>query len=215
MSISVTTDNTTGKTTLTNGAKTAQGSLGKDDFLKLLITQMQYQDPTKPMDDTQFISQMAQFSSLEQMQNMNTSMQSVQASGMIGDAVNWKSDSGDQTFEGVVKGVDLSSPGKTSLIMQVDAAKYSSFVPTSADALVGLPVAWTDSSKVSHTGVITSAVMDSSGVVQIKAATFDEKGNVVKDSSGNVVQNSLTSKQITSLIVETTVDMNKVTTVTK
>ncbi|MEQ9365870.1 MAG: flagellar hook capping FlgD N-terminal domain-containing protein [Leptospirales bacterium] len=49
--------------------KTAK-QLGKDDFLQLLITQLSYQDPTAPMKDQQFIAQMAQFSSLEQMQNM-------------------------------------------------------------------------------------------------------------------------------------------------
>lgn len=52
-------------------------SLGKDAFLNILITQLQHQDPTQPMDDKQFISQMAQFSSLEQMQNMTTAMQNL------------------------------------------------------------------------------------------------------------------------------------------
>ena len=52
-------------------------SLGKDAFLQILITQLQNQDPTSPMDDKEFISQMAQFSSLEQMQNMTKAMESL------------------------------------------------------------------------------------------------------------------------------------------
>ncbi|MDR2257739.1 MAG: flagellar hook assembly protein FlgD [Treponema sp.] len=55
--------------TLNQGRKTQQ-SLGRDDFLKILITQLSYQDPTAPMEDKEFIAQMAQFSSLEQMTSM-------------------------------------------------------------------------------------------------------------------------------------------------
>lgn len=56
-------------------SKTQSTSLGKDDFLKLLMTQLQNQDPSNPMDNTQFIAQMAQFSSLEQMTNMNSTFE--------------------------------------------------------------------------------------------------------------------------------------------
>lgn len=48
------------------------GQMGKDQFLTLLITQLQSQDPLKPMDNTEMIAQLAQFSALEQMQNLNS-----------------------------------------------------------------------------------------------------------------------------------------------
>jgi len=57
-----------------------KSNLGKDAFLKLLITQLQHQDPTRPMEDREFIAQMAQFSSLEQMTNLNREVQSLFAS---------------------------------------------------------------------------------------------------------------------------------------
>jgi flagellar basal-body rod modification protein FlgD len=50
--------------------KKPQQTMGKADFLKILITQLSYQDPTAPMEDKEFIAQMAQFSTLDQMTSM-------------------------------------------------------------------------------------------------------------------------------------------------
>jgi len=62
---------TLNKSLAANG-RAPKTELGKDDFLQLLIAQLSHQDPTAPMEDTQFIAQMAQFSSLEQMTNMGS-----------------------------------------------------------------------------------------------------------------------------------------------
>ena len=51
--------------------RTAKQTLGKDEFLTLLLAQLSHQDPTQPMENTEFVAQMAQFSSLEQMHNMS------------------------------------------------------------------------------------------------------------------------------------------------
>ena len=64
-------------------------SLGKDDFMKLLIQQMKHQDPMNPMDGSQFAAQLAQFSSLEQLQNLNTSMtNSINANYLLTQSIN-------------------------------------------------------------------------------------------------------------------------------
>ena len=101
------------KANTVNG-RTASQQLGKDDFLKLLITQLSNQDPTNPMEDTQFIAQMAQFSSLEQMTNMNESfnkmaamINSSQAAATIGRSVDI--DIGDTTARGVVEATTMGA----------------------------------------------------------------------------------------------------------
>ena len=71
----------------TSSNSTGMNSLGKDAFLQLLVTQMQYQDPLNPQADTDFIAQLAQFSSLEQMQNLNQSFSNNEALNMVGKTV--------------------------------------------------------------------------------------------------------------------------------
>ncbi len=60
----------------------AKNSLGKEAFLTLLVTQLQNQDPLKPMEDKEFTAQLAQFSSLEEMKNISKSVDGLVASQM-------------------------------------------------------------------------------------------------------------------------------------
>ena len=83
MTTSVNTATAAGNAAGTAGAATAAlgNSMNQADFLKLLTTQMQSQDPTNPMDNSQFVSQLAQFSQLASMQDLNTSVNNL--SGQI------------------------------------------------------------------------------------------------------------------------------------
>ena len=67
--------------------KTGNSSLDKDAFLQLLVAQMKYQDPLEPTSNTEYISQYATFSELEQMQNMSASLELSRASALVGETV--------------------------------------------------------------------------------------------------------------------------------
>ncbi|ANE56917.1 MULTISPECIES: flagellar hook assembly protein FlgD [Methylomonas] len=81
-------------TTATASASTQKQSLGQDQFLKLLTTQLTHQDPLKPMDNGEFLGQMAQFSTVSGIQDLQASFkdfagsissnQALQASGLVG-----------------------------------------------------------------------------------------------------------------------------------
>ncbi|GIP36815.1 hypothetical protein J31TS4_00950 [Paenibacillus sp. J31TS4] len=96
--------------TASANVKKAGDSLGKDDFLKILITQLQNQDPTQPLQDRDFIAQMAQFTSVEQLTNMGLELKALRQSfgmdpSIIGKEISWsgKDDKGQITTKtGVV-----------------------------------------------------------------------------------------------------------------
>ncbi len=124
-------------------------NLDKDAFLQLLVAQLRYQDPLEPEDNNEFIAQMAQFSTLEQMTNMTESMEGIstlvsnidtsvlvgQLSGMIGKGIEWlnTTETADEngapvtetsTLSGVVTGVTVAS-GTTKIIAETaDGTRY-------------------------------------------------------------------------------------------
>ncbi len=110
-----------------NHGKAVSQNMDKDDFLKILITQLTTQDPSAPMQDKDFIAQMAQFSSLEQMTNMANSFGKVssvitasQAVSTLGRTVEIQI--GDQTVKGTVSAV---TPGQFPQVLVGD--KYYDF----------------------------------------------------------------------------------------
>ncbi len=93
---------------------TSGQTLGKDDFLKLLVTQLQHQDPMNPMDDKDFMGQMAQFSTLEQITNMAQSTSQMgaetqvsQSIALIGHQVTFAREDG-TTGSGIASSVTLN-----------------------------------------------------------------------------------------------------------
>ena len=103
-------------------ATTSTSKVGdKDMFLKLLVAQMKYQDPMNPTDSSQFLSQSAQFTSLEKMQavadqtqQLVTSQMAFGASSLVGRTVSWTGSDG-TAHSGTVDGVQFGSEGGPQL----------------------------------------------------------------------------------------------------
>lgn len=105
--------------TSTASAANPAANLGLQDFLKILLTQLSYQDPLKPMDNQEFMAQIAQFTSLEQTQQLNdklsqliTNQAALQSVGLIGRTVDISTSTGKVT--GTVS--SLSLQGESPLI---------------------------------------------------------------------------------------------------
>jgi len=123
--------------------------LGKDAFLQLLVAQMKYQDPLDPQDNSEYIAELANFSSLEQMTNVATNLDKLseivnnidtsvlvgQLSSMIGKGINWnstvtvpgedgKANTKTETLTGVVRGITLTDGSNPTVIAEIDGKGY-------------------------------------------------------------------------------------------
>ena len=133
----------------TKAATEVKNDLDKDAFIKLLVTQLQYQDPLEPQENGEFIAQMAQFSSLEQMTNMASKLEDInnvvgnidtsvlvgQLSAMIVQGVDWEEtiNTADEEgnpvtekneYSGVITGVTVKD-GATKIIAEtLDGQTY-------------------------------------------------------------------------------------------
>ncbi|WP_445488250.1 flagellar hook assembly protein FlgD [Niallia sp. 03133] len=189
-----------------NKPTTGSSNLGKDDFLKILITQLQHQDPSNPMEDKDFIAQMATFSSLEQMTNMNTTMNNfislqtqsnlISYSQFVGKEVNWNKmetdGSGNEiSTSGIGKVVSVAYKDNTAEFTLEDGSKLSPANISSmkqdenslvtASQMVGRKVAYLDVNKNEQSGEVTSVSLKN-GMIYF----------TLKDESNS----QITSKQI-------------------
>ena len=127
---------------------TVKNEMDKDAFLQLLVTQLRYQDPLEPQDNSEFVAEMAQFSSLEQMNNIADRMNDIsnlvsnidtsvlvgQLSGMIGKGVDWMETTNyadeegnpqtkTDTLSGVITGVTVAD-GTTKVVVESGGKTY-------------------------------------------------------------------------------------------
>ena len=123
MTVSATSSTTTTSSSSSLSSKIgAAAGMGKDDFMQLLITQLKNQDPMKPMEDKEFITQLAQFSSLEtmekltgQMEELTGSQMLVQAATLIGKSISAKLPTG-EVVTGTISQVKMLSGQPTAVV---------------------------------------------------------------------------------------------------
>ncbi|MDD2421126.1 MAG: flagellar hook capping FlgD N-terminal domain-containing protein [Heliobacteriaceae bacterium] len=133
-------------------------TLGKDDFLKLLVTQLRFQDPLKPMEDKEFIAQMAQFSALEQMSNMTAGLDALK-------------ESQEALFSELNQNISLSNLVQHQMLQQSLFAQAVGFIGLEVEAMVPSEEEGEPDGEGINTGMI-------SGVVT--GVKFDQEGPLLQ-----------------------------------
>ncbi len=187
-------------------AATSTNTLGKDDFLKLLTAQLQNQDPLQPVDNTAFVAQLAQFSSLEQMQNVSTKLDALAqamttssnlgAASLVGKTVSYTGNGVDVT-DGAAPNVqvDLSSPATVLAVIQDSSGRTVRTLNAGAHAAGTSNLGWDgldDSGKAVPAGHYT---------VTLSAKAADGSAVTATARSAGVVQGVSLSGGTTQLIV--------------
>ena len=115
---------TTSQSSVQKAATTGNG-MDKDAFLQLLVAQMKYQDPLQPTSNTEYISQYATFSQVEQMQNMSATMELSRASSMVGQLVEIQSTDSNGETKSLQGKVDYVSYENNKAYVSIDGVLYS------------------------------------------------------------------------------------------
>lgn len=116
---------TTSQNSLKNTSKSNNDSMDKDAFLQLLVAQMKYQDPLEPTSNTEYISQYAQFSQVEQMQNMAASTDLSRATALVGQEVYIKTTTSSGETKHVQGKVDYVVYENGNAYLSIDEQLYS------------------------------------------------------------------------------------------
>lgn len=101
-----------------SGGAKRKDKLNAQDFMQLLVTQLRYQDPLKPMDDREFMAQMASFSSLEQMTELARWNQLSYGLGLVGQKVTFTADDGSQQLGVVLAVRTAGEDGNPVLVLE-------------------------------------------------------------------------------------------------
>jgi flagellar basal-body rod modification protein FlgD len=173
--------------TASSSSSSSSSSLGQDAFLQLLVTQLQYQDPLSPMDDKEFVAELAQFSSLEQLTEINTGIDNLATLGkeqQLMGAVNFIG----KTIEATGTAVSLASGAATpvTLTLPEDASTCLVNVLNSSGTIVRtVDLGATSAGDVSFTwdGKDYDGNTMDDGTYQVAVTATDADGNVMTVTS--------------------------------